>query len=323
MLPERGAAMSSNGLAPAAEQAIAWAVRLRSGRDDARQQAQFRQWLEQDPANTLAWEQMQRGLGRHYEVVRRAPVALRETLLQPEIGRRDALRAMAGLSLLGGSLWFAARSDTGQALSADLRTGTGERRSLMLADGSRLTLNAGSALDLAFSNSRRLLRLRRGGLVVQVAADPARPFIVRSNQGDVRALGTRFLVEQLADTTRVVVLEHAVRISLPNGAELALGEGQAALMHAQRIEPLAPGQAYRADWVQGHLSVLDEPLSSVIEALRPYRPGFVRVSPQVRDLRVQGVFPLDDSERTLAALEETMPIRIKRYGAWVTLIEAR
>ena len=248
---------------------------------------------------------------------------MRDTLLQPEVGRRYVLRAMAGLSVLGGSLWFAASSDTGQALTADLRTGTGERRSLTLADGSRLALNADSAVDLAFSGSHRLVRLRRGGLVVQVAADPSRPFIVRSAQGDVRALGTRFLVEQLADATRVVVLEHAVRASLPNGTELDLAEGQAALLHAQRIEPLTAGQAYRADWVQGHLSVLDEPLALVIDALRPYRPGFVRVSPQVRNLRVQGVFPLDDSERTLAALEETMPISVKRYGAWLTLIEAR
>ncbi|EOG3620334.1 FecR domain-containing protein [Pseudomonas putida] len=315
--------MNRRVLNPAAEQAVAWMVRLRSGRDDARQQALFQQWLGDDPANVHAWEQLQRGLGEHFEVVRRAPGALRDTLLQPEVGRRDVLRAMAGLSVLGGSLWFAASSDTGQALTADLRTGTGERRSLTLADGSRLTLNADSAVDLAFSGSHRLVRLRRGGLVVQVAADPSRPFIVRSAQGDVRALGTRFLVEQLADATRVVVLEHAVRASLPNGTELDLAEGQAALLHAQRIEPLAAGQAYRADWVQGHLSVLDEPLALVIDALRPYRPGFVRVSPQVRNLRVQGVFPLDDSERTLAALEETMPISVKRYGAWLTLIEAR
>ena len=315
--------MSRRVLNPAAEQAVAWMVRLRSGRDDARQQALFQQWLGDDPANVHAWEQLQRGLGEHFEVVRRAPGALRDTLLQPEVGRRDVLRAMAGLSVLGGSLWFAARSDTGQALTADLRTGTGERRSLTLTDGSRLTLNADSAVDLAFSGSRRLVRLCRGGLVVQVAADPSRPFIVRSDQGDVRALGTRFLVEQLADATRVVVLEHAVHASLPNGTELDLTEGQAALLHAQRIEPLAAGQAYRADWVQGHLSVLDEPLALVIDALRPYRPGFIRVSPQVRNLRVQGVFPLDDSERTLAALEETMPIRVKRYGAWLTLIEAR
>ncbi|MDG9929137.1 MULTISPECIES: FecR family protein [unclassified Pseudomonas] len=314
--------MSRDAPDQAGEQAIAWMVRLRSGRDDARQQARFQHWLGQDPANARAWEQLQRGLGNHYDVVRRAPGALRDTLLQPELGRRDLLRGLAGLGLLGGGLWLAAGSDSGRVLLADLRTGTGERRSLSLADGSRLSLNAGSAVDLDFSAERRLLHLRRGALVVQVAADPARPFIVRSAQGDVRALGTRFLVEQQADATRVVVLEHAVRVSLPDGTALDVAEGQAVLLHARRIEPLAADQAYRADWVEGRLSVLDEPLATVIDALRPYRPGLIRVSPRVRDLRVQGVFPLDDSERTLAALAETLPIRVERYGSWLTLIDA-
>ena len=314
--------MSGNALDPVAEEAIAWMVRLRSGQDEARQQVLFQQWLAQAPAHGLAWEQLQRGLGRHYEVVRRAPGTLRETLLQPDTGRRDVLRGLAGLGLLGGCLWLGGRSDTGRTWMADLRTGTGERRSLSLNDGSRLVLNADSAVDFDFSAGRRLLRLYRGALVVQVAADPTRPFIVRSDQGDVRALGTRFLVEQLEGSTRVVVLEHAVRASLSGGATLDLSEGQAALLHGQRIEPLPAGQAYRADWVEGRLSVLDEPLSSLVDALRPYKTGLIRVSPQVRDLRVQGVFPLDDSERTLAALQETLPIRVRRFGPWLTLIEA-
>ncbi|MDF0731630.1 FecR domain-containing protein [Pseudomonas entomophila] len=314
--------MSRNVLDPAAEQAIAWMVRLCGGGDDARQQALFQQWLGQDPANAAAWAQLQRGLGGHYDVVRRAPGALRDALLQPEMRRRDLVRGLAGLGLFGGGLWLAARSDGSRALMAELRTGTGERRSLSLRDGSQLILNAGSAVDFDFSAEHRLLRLYQGALVVQVAADPTRPFIVRSAQGDVRALGTRFMVEQLADATRVVVLEHAVRASLPGGAVWDLAQGQAALLYARRIEPLAAGQAYRADWVEGRLSVLDEPLGTVVDALRPYRAGLIRVSPQVRNLRVQGVFPLDDSERTLAALAETLPIRVERYGAWLTLIDA-
>ena len=212
---------------------------------------------------------------------------------------------------------------SGRVLLAELRTATGERRSLSLGDGSRLLLNAGSAADFEASSVRRLLRLYQGALVVQVAPDPTRPFIVRTAQGEVRALGTRFLVEQLADSTRVVVLEHAVRASVPGGVQRDVAQGQAALLYPQRIEPLPAGQAYRADWVEGRLSVLDESLDTVIDALRPYRPGFIRVSPQVRALRVQGVFPLDDSQRTLAALQDTLPIRVVSYGPWLTLIEAR
>lgn len=307
-------------LDPIAEQAIAWLVRLRSGRDQARQQAALRAWLDESPSHIRAWEQLQRGLGNHYELLRKAPISLREPLLQPEMKRRDVLRGLAGLGLLGGGLWLGVHSRPGQVLLADLSTGTGERRELSLPDGSRLNLNAGSAVDVEFTAERRLLTLRQGALVVQVAADPNRPLIVRTAQGEARALGTRFLIEQRADSTRVMVLEHAVQVSLPSGARLDLQEGQAALLQGNRIERPAGEQRYRADWLDGHLSVLDEPLETVIDALRPYRRGLIRVAPQVRQLRVQGVFPLDDSERALTALAETLPIRVDRYGPWLTLV---
>lgn len=319
--------MSQPALSRAGEEAIDWMVRLRAAAPDAQLQAGFAAWLASDPAHDAAWRQLQQGLGGHYETLRgferRAPGQAREVLLQPDTSRRDVLRGLAGLGLFGGGLWLAGRSQPGQALLADLHTGTGERRVYSLADGSQLNLNAGSAVDLDFSVSQRLLRLRQGELVVQVAADPARPFIVRSAQGDVRALGTRFLVRQEEQTTRVLVLEHAVRLSLPNGASHDLKEGEAALLHARHIEPLGRGERHRADWLQGQLSVLDEPLEAVIEALRPYRSGLIRVAPAVRGLRVQGVYPLDNPARTLTALGETLPIRISHYGPWLTLIDAQ
>ncbi|WP_313519340.1 FecR domain-containing protein, partial [Pseudomonas sp.] len=83
-----------------------------------------------------------------------------------------------------------------------------------------------------------LLLLRRGELLVQVAADAARPFHVRSAEGDVRALGTRFLVRQEDDATRVVVLQHSVRASLDDGSTRDLLEGQAALLRERGIELL-------------------------------------------------------------------------------------
>ncbi|HWV10669.1 MAG TPA: FecR domain-containing protein, partial [Pseudomonas sp.] len=193
-----------------------------------------------------------------------------------------------------------------------------------LDDGSQLNLNAGTAVDLDFTASQRLLHLRHGELVVQVAADAKRPFIVRTAQGDIRALGTRFLVRQEANATRVIVLEHAVRLTLRDGSQrLDLQQNDAALLRPQRIDALGPGQVHRADWLDGRLNVLDEPLGDVVDALRPYQAGLIRVSPEIRDLRVQGVFLLDDPQRTLTALAETLPIRVDRYGPWLTLLGPR
>ncbi|MGV6476262.1 FecR domain-containing protein [Azotobacter vinelandii] len=317
--------MNEKRLDRAAEEAIDWMVRLRAEKPDARLLAALDAWIAGDPANADAWSRLQNRLGGPYDTLRSLDHRLprknvRTILLQPDTSRRDLLRTFAGLGLLGGGLWLGARSRPGQALFADLSTATGERRAFALDDGSRLTLNAESAVDLAFDDRQRLLLLRRGELVVQVAPDRARPFLVRTGQGEIMALGTRYLVRQEADATRVLVLEHSVRLSLPDGHFLDVAQGESALLHTRRIERLGAGEGYRADWLEGRLSVLDEPLSAVIDALRPYRHGLIRVAPEVRQLRVQGVYSLDDSERTLRILAETLPIRIDRYTPWLVLI---
>ncbi|MNC65857.1 fec operon regulator FecR [compost metagenome] len=69
--------------------------------------------------------------------------------------------------------------------------------------------------------------------------------------------------------------------------------------------------------------MLDDSLQAVVEALSPYYRGFVRVEPEVRGLRVQGVFPLDEPQRAFAALAETLPVRVEHYSPWLTLIRAK
>ncbi|VVQ18158.1 FecR domain-containing protein [Pseudomonas fluorescens] len=322
--------MSRPQLDPVSEQAIDWMVSLRAGKPDAALQARFNAWLAMDPAHAQAWAKLQERLGGSFNTVRaldrRVPGQAgeaRQLLLQPHGSRRDALRVIAGLGLLGGGLWLGARSPLGDSLLADLHTGRGQRQDFTLADGSRLSLNADSAVDLQFDEQQRLVVLRHGELMIQVAADPRRPLRVRTAQGEIRALGTRFLVSQEQDASRVVVLQHSVQARLIDGTTLDLQEGQSALMNARHITPVVGDQRHRADWLSGRLNVLDEPLEQVVEALRPYSRGFVRVSPEVRHLRVQGVFPLDDPDRTFTALAETLPIRVDRYSPWLTLIRAK
>ena len=319
--------MSRRRLDAISEQAIDWMVALNARTPDDALLQRLTHWLQQDPAHQQAWERLQRRLGRPVATLRaleqRAPghaAEARQVLLQPTHSRREVLVALASVGLFGGALWGGWRSETTQNWLADLHTGSGERRSFTLADGSRLSLNSASAVDLHFDAGQRLLVLRRGELLIQVATDPHRPLRVRTAQGQVQALGTRFLVSQEDTATRVVVLEHSVRTSLPDGRWLDLQQGQAALLRRNAIEPLADDQQPRAAWLNGRLEVLDEPLLGVIDALRPYLRGYVRVAPAIGNLRVQGVFPLDQPQQALQALAESLPISIEHYGPWLTLI---
>jgi transmembrane sensor len=322
--------MSKTRLDPVSEQAIDWMVRLRAGTPDAALLERFNAWLAMDRAHSQAWATLQERLGGSFNTVRALDRRLpghaseaRQVLLQSHGSRRDALRVIAGLGLLGCGVWLGAGSQLGDALLADLHTGHGERQNFQLADGSRLSLNANSAVDLRFDDKQRLVILRHGELVIDVAPDPRRPLRVRTAEGEVRALGTRFLVAQEQDASRLVVLQHSVEARLFDGTVQVVQEGQSALLHARQIALLGGDQRRRADWLDGRLNVLDESLEQVVEALRPYSRGFVRVAPQVRGLRVQGVFPLDDPDRVFNALAETLPIRVDRYSPWLTLIGSK
>ena len=319
--------MSKRLLDPVSEQTIDWMVKLRADTPDAALLERFNAWLAKDPAHTQAWDQLHKRLGGSFNTLRsldqRIPgqaAEARQLLLQPTASRRDALRAIAGLSLLGGGLWLGASSPLGDSLLADLSTGRGQRQDFNLADGSRLSLNANSAVDLHFNARQRLVILRRGELVIKVAPDAERPLCVRTAEGEVRSPGARFLVAQQEQARRVVVLQQSVQARLFSGLTRDLQEGQAAMLYPRSIVPIVGDQRHRADWLRAKLNVLDDPLEDVVAALRPYTRGFVRVAPQIRGLRVQGVYPLDNAGRAFTALAETLPIRVDHYSPWLTVI---
>ena len=104
-------------------------------------------------------------------------------------------------------------------LAGDIRTGTGERKTITAADEPRIDLDAGTSLAVDFTPSRRLIRLNEGRARFTVAAkDAARPFDVVCANGAVRALGTEFVVHRRSDDVVVAVQESAVSVTVPANA---------------------------------------------------------------------------------------------------------
>lgn len=322
--------MSGAAVDRATHEAVGWLLKLEHVPAQSMELRAFERWLQQCPSHQAAWQRvnalLEGPLADLQQAEQRNPgqlaLASRSLRAQPSPSRRKVLGSGLAMLLLGlGSAGLVHRRTPLGDLLADLHTGTGERRAVTLSDGSRLRLNARTAVDLRFTVSQRLLVLRDGELQVDVAAENGRPFIVATQQGQVQALGTRFSVRQEAQQSLVAVQQHAVLVTTGNTSPQRVEEGQAFAFDGQRSIAVAPSLRTRASWTDGRVDVRDEPLGDLIDALRPYRAGLLRISPQAARIRVYGSFPLDDSDRTLVSLSETLPIRVDSFGGWLTRID--
>ncbi|PWF20892.1 FecR family protein [Corticimicrobacter populi] len=308
--------------------AIEWRLRLDDSMDTEHAMSvrlEFEHWLQASPAHFDAWSRLDSGLDRTMGPLRSALAGpdggLRNSLLHPERMRRRFMRRALALGAAGsGLVWLAHRQVPLPNLLADLGTGTAQRQRHTLPDGSDILLDARSRIDLAFDGRQRLVHLLAGAIQVRTGTDAARPFLVATAQGQVQALGTEFMVRQETGASQVLVQRDRVRVRAQFGGQVDLQAGQGVRFRADGIDAIRTDMQGDSAWQDGLLEVNDRALPEVIDALRAYYPGVLRVSPAVAEIRVSGVFPLDDPMRALRALAHTTPIEVRRYTPWVTLV---
>jgi transmembrane sensor len=290
------------------QQAAEWLVELQADAVDDATRERWRQWRDAHPDHERAWQRME----AFSERLQGMPTALARSTLATTAGapvgtsagaarspRRQAIKTLAVLLFAGGTAWTLRSHTPWPELVADARTGPGERRSLTLADGTRVELNAGTALDIRYSGEERLLRLLRGEILVTTAHDDARgnaqgnapgkqlgtvgrPFIVETAHGRIRALGTRFAVRRLeddaggGDASLVNVYEGAVAIRPGDvhgegppaeGADPVLRAGEAARFSRQIVTPIQVADPAAVAWAQGMIVAQDMPLADFVAEL--------------------------------------------------------
>lgn len=304
-------------------EAADWLVRMQSGAWSPAEQAGLEQWQSRSASHAAAWARAQGVLHAFGQLPAQSGQNVLETLGRQD--RRRALRRLGVVMLATPVVWLGWRQLPWENRDADFSTATGERKSVTLPDGSRLALNSGSAVKVAFSSGERRLHLIAGEILVTTAAEHApvyRPFIVQTPQADIRALGTRFSVRLQEEGTLVAVFEHAVEVRPHGGADpTRLDAGQQGRFGAEGpLQPTGKAPASLAAWEQGMLAVQDMPVGQLIAELARYHRGWLRCDPAVASLRISGAFPLDDVDASLAMITRTLPLRIRRITRyWLTV----
>ncbi|MDH0747376.1 FecR family protein [Pseudomonas sp. GD03842] len=304
--------------------AIAWQLCLDGGQASEADREEFAKWYAASDEHARAWRQ----LGMLDQRFASTTGPARSALIRSREGvsrqMRKLGRGVAGIAIaLGLTLVLGERFVPIDYWLADQRTATGEQRTIRLSDHTLIRLNTHSALDVKFDAKQRRIILQAGEIFVETGShnDP-RPFIVETDEGQMRALGTKFLVKRRDDGTLLSVLQSAVAAHpRATGNEMILHEGQQMLIQRHSLGPMVALEPGADAWLRGMLVVDNAPLKDVIAELSRYRPGYLSVAPSVADLRITGSFPLNDTDLALKALTPTLPVAIEaRTHWWVTVI---
>ncbi len=280
-----------------------------------------------DPDNCVATTASAEQVLDAREALNRAALALLEL---PERTRAVfIMRRMEGLRyqapVVGGL--------SGSEGAADFATERGQRLTLPLPDGSEVTLNTDSAIDVDFDDERRIVRLLRGQGYFTVTADARRPFIVEAADRVITALGTEFDVRLDPGAVHVLLVTGRVRVGREEGVvqagstlepaiELHPGERLSmTLGMPPRIEHTDADRA--ASWRQGVIEFQNEPLYRAVAEFNRYATEPLTIGdPRVARLRISGAFRAGDPERFGRVVTELLPVRIVHGQAGRQLVWA-
>lgn len=302
----------TSGPSPLLREGIDWTVRGRSGAFGAQEQAELSRWRAQSPDHDAAYRdatalgQIMREVGREMLDERARgeavvlPFARPEPRRAPVATRRGVMAGAMAASLAGA--FFAGRAFDlfGGGRQPDFATATGERRTVALAAGLALELDAKTsiAVDPKVRSRVELLSGR-----AEVRADSQ--VTLRAGKGVVMARGARFDV-RLDDTDACVTcLQGEVTLAYGD-ARLALGPGEQVTYDDSQV-----GARRHADpsevaaWKEGRLVFHEAPLSDVVREMNRYREGrVVLASGAVGRRPVNGVFYTARIDDAIAQIEQ-------------------
>ena len=327
------------------EQAAYWCLSLAEGALTASDRIAFDRWLS-DPENARSFEDAVDIWDAVGSVADRPElIHLRSTALdrfrrenRQRWGRHTApkslwIGAVAACLLVAVAMAFLAYTPT-----HSYRTGLGERQLAILEDGSKLSLDADTEVDVRMERDRRELVLIRGRAKFDVAKNPLRPFSVTAGDKVVVATGTAFTVEMvdrqihvLLYEGHVAVLDRDSHVAIPQAAsphDTRIAVDQALQPGRELVMPLggAAGTVGKADvaqslsWEAGQLTFDDEPLSSAVARVNRYATERLVIGDAgTAATRVNGVFTAGDTEAFVEAVTALTPVRAYRGNGAVTL----
>lgn len=324
---------------PAREQAAQWWLKIRDeGGLSADEERSLEDWLSADDAHAKALRDCAHtwsALGAFSdtpEIVARRADALegmraanrrrwRKPARLPRL--RHALAASLVLLAAGSGAWFAPWNH-----AHEIVTETGERRALVLADGSHVSLDAQTRVSVALQKEQRRLQIASGRAKFDVAYEPDRPFTVEAGGHIVVATGTSFSTEVVDGELRVIVYEGKVVVldgAMPDPKTLlalrrnpghqatSVGTGEEFVVDGNAPGTLRHDAPGSSSWEGGQLEFSDDTLADAAAQFNRYTDApIVIADPRAAGIRINGIFKATDSAAFLDAIARMYPVNVRR-----------
>ena len=284
-------------------EAAGWVARIDRGPLEPGEERAFQAWMQADERCAGAFARIRalaltseraRALGPDFDPAAFSPA--------PFWARRGVLKmggaiAASALVALGGT-WEVLRH------RGRFSTGKGETMVVALKDGSVVTLNTASEIQVNYSDMLRSVELIGGEALFDVARNKARPFVVSAGDTDVRAVGTSFTVRRLdAAPVEVLVREGVVEVYRPqagtvpvriaaNNMAVAEAGGSAAISAA----PVPLAQLHRQlAWQNGQIAFEGETLARAVQEFSRYSDTRIVIDdPALAREEIAGLFKATD-----------------------------
>jgi transmembrane sensor len=253
---------------------------------------------------------------------------------------RWTLAAALILLSLGAALWILhpngfglsslawRKSEAQSPIVRTYATKTGDRLTIALEDGSQVTLNTETQLEVAFSKSSRTVRLSRGEALFEVAKDKTRSFVVQTQNRRFVAVGTAFDVHIQTDQVKVTMLEGTVHAESMEPGSLILATvtaGEQLITSSRAQQSVRRVDTEReTSWRRGQLIFDNTPLGEAVDELNRYSSThIVLVDSKLAGLRLSGTFATGGTSTFVEALTAYFPIQIEHADARVVTLKAR
>lgn len=300
------------------DEAATWHARLDDNASEAEWMA-FASWLEADPCHRAAFDAMEAAAGAavaHLVAAGEATTA-RADAAPRYVPHRWHVRALWAGAALAATVLLALivlprLTDTPERTT--VATMVGERREVTLADGSALSLNTDTEIEVSLGRDRRTARLEKGEALFRIVRDAARPFTVAVGDRTISVTGTAFNVLRHDGTVTVTVESGAVAVATGTRGAVRLDAGDQYLARegadSYRIAETDPAAALA--WREGRIVFTEATLSEVASMLSRYftRP-IVLADADLAGLRFSGILKIEDDLTTARRLEAFLPVAVQ------------